>query len=535
MSTVRTAHAAVIRAVSYRRVSSFDQLGGTSPETQLARAEALIRQHGWEHVGDFFDGGVSGAKESRPDLDRLFEMCRAGLVDVAVVGDLSRLSRDLRNSLNFEHELRQLGVEVIDADNPNADELARMFSYLQNHWMRDQIRKNTHRGIMAVAEAGYWPVGTAPFGWRIVPAPDNPKRKTVVLDEVETSTIRKAVELVVDEGLSCWKAAPRLNALGHLPRHSARWNNVSLRWMLKGTHFAGEWVLRKAGREIPIRGPAILTAERMAQLQKALDDTARVRPGNRVYPLTGRIFGACGVPFNGVYRNDRGHPNHRRYECRYNDPKFNGTDKRCYCRRVDADWLEATVWADVSKVLSDPGRMLELAQQYLDLRSGELRAEAGQIGSLDRRLAEAKRKRTNLALAAAATGPDAVADALAEVNRDIEALEQMRDQARAWAQANAERSALLRDLWKLADTAHKRLDDPTPERMREVFTALDIRVQLLSEGVRRGRRRTPPDLRITGVLPIGNPKNWLVSGLDHPDHPEGWATSSSARRTSSAL
>jgi site-specific DNA recombinase len=128
MATSGKDRAASIRAVSYRRVSSSDQLGGTSPETQLTRSEALIRQHNWEHVGDFFDGGVSGAKASRPDLDRLFELCRAGLVDVVVVGDLSRLSRDLRNSLNFEHELHQLGVEVIDADNPNADELARMFS-----------------------------------------------------------------------------------------------------------------------------------------------------------------------------------------------------------------------------------------------------------------------------------------------------------------------------------------------------------------------------------------------------------------------
>lgn len=175
--------------------------------------------------------------------------------------------------------------------------------------------------------------------------------------------------------------------------------------MLKGSHLAGEWVLRKAGREIPIRGPAILSAERMTQLQQALDSTAKVRPGNRVYPLTGRIFGACGVPFNGIYRNDRGHRNHRRYECRYNDPKFDGTDKRCYCRRVDADWLEATVWGAVSDVLSDPDRLIEMAQEYLDLRSGELREEATQIGNLDRRLAGAKRKRTNLALAAAITGP----------------------------------------------------------------------------------------------------------------------------------
>jgi DNA invertase Pin-like site-specific DNA recombinase len=504
MATSGKVPAASIRAVSYRRVSSSDQLGGTSPETQLARAEALIRQHGWEHVGDFFDGGVSGAKASRPDLDRLFEMCRAGLVDVVVVGDLSRLSRDLHNSLNFEHELHQLGVEVIDADNPNADELARMFSYLQNHWMRDQIRKNTQRGILAVAEAGYWPVGTAPFAWQIVPALDNPKRKIVVLNEAEAATIRKAIELVVDEGLSCWKAAARLNALGYLPRHSDRWNNVSLRWILKSTHLAGEWVLRTAGREIPIRGPEIITPARMAQLRKALVASAKVRGGNRVYPLSGRIFAACRVPFNGVYRNDFGHWNQRQYECRYNDTKFNGTGKRCYCQRIDADWLEETVWSEVSKVLSDPDRLLKLAREYLDMRGGELRAEATQIGNLDRRLAEAKRKRTDLALAAVASGPEAVADALAEINRDIEALEQMQEQARAWARANAERTALVRNLWKFAKVARERLDNPTPERMRDVFDALDVRVQVVREGARHGRRRNPPDVRITGVLPIGN-------------------------------
>jgi hypothetical protein len=235
-----------------------------------------------------------------------------------------------------------------------------------------------------------------------------------------------------------------------------------------------------------------------------MEATARVKPANRVYPLTGRVFGACGGSYVGLYRNDRGHPNQRRYECRYNDPRFNGTDKRCYCQRIDADWLEETVWAEVSKVLSDPDRLLKLARKHLDMRGGELSAEASQIGSLDRRVAEAKRKRTNLALAAAASGPEAVADALAEINRDIEALEQMQEQARSWARANAERTALVRNLWKFAEVARERLDDPTPERMREVLDALDVRVQVVREGVRRGRRRNPPDVHITGVLPIGN-------------------------------
>ena len=165
---------------------------------------------------------------------------------------------------------------------------------------------------------------------------------------------------------------------------------------------------------------------------------------------------------------------------------------------VDADRLDDTVWTEVAKVLSDPDRLLGLAQQYLDMRGGELREEADQLTDLDRRLTIAKRRRTNLALAAADAGPEAITDALAEINREIETLEEMRQQA------NAERETLVRNVWRLTEVARQRLDSPTPAWMREIFAALDIRVQLTSEGVRRGRQRTPPDLRISGVLPIGN-------------------------------
>jgi site-specific DNA recombinase len=152
-------------------------------------------------------------------------------------------------------------------------------------------------------------------------------------------------------------------------------------------------------------------------------------------------------------------------------------------------------------VLSDPERLLGLAQQYLDLRGGEMRAEAEQIGNLDRRIAEAKRRRTNLALAAASTGPKAVAAALAEVTQEIETLERMLKQARAWAQANAERTTLVRDLWKLTENAQRKLADPTPEYQRDVLAALDVQVRVLEDATR-------PALAIAGVL-SGN----LADGL----------------------
>ena len=55
--------AEALRAVTYRRVSSLDQVGGTSPETQLERGLKLISEQAWKHVGDFYDPGVSGPRD----------------------------------------------------------------------------------------------------------------------------------------------------------------------------------------------------------------------------------------------------------------------------------------------------------------------------------------------------------------------------------------------------------------------------------------------------------------------------------------
>ncbi len=486
-----------LRAVIYRRVSTYQQLGGTSPETQLARAEALIAEQRWESVGDFYDPAVSGASQSRKDLDRMLEMCRAGLVDVVVVGDLSRLSRDLRNSLNFEHELQQLGVQVVDLDNPHAEEHVKQLNYWLGGWQRAQIRKVTHRGVLAVAEAGYWPGGRPPFGWKIAPARDNPERKMVVRDEAEAATIELAVKMVVDEGLSCWEAARRLNALGRSRRTGARWTAVHLARMLRRDDLAGEWTLHTDSGDFTIRGPEIISPERMREVRKALADRATgPRPGRRVYPLSGRVTGPCGQAYTGTYRNNR---DLRQYECPSNTAKFDGTDRRCWCPRVEAYWLERTVWAEVAKLLTNPQRLLALADQHLARRPDELRSEATEISDLDRRLAAAKRRRTNLVLAAADSGPEAIADALAATNADVEMLERMLAQARAWAQANAERSALVRDLEQLAKMARERLADPTLEVQREVLAALDVRVELEDKGVRH-RRHVIPALRISGML-----------------------------------
>ena len=57
-----------MRVGIYARVST---LIGQSPEMQLAELREYAARRGWEIYGEYVDSGISGSKESRPELNRL--------------------------------------------------------------------------------------------------------------------------------------------------------------------------------------------------------------------------------------------------------------------------------------------------------------------------------------------------------------------------------------------------------------------------------------------------------------------------------
>jgi DNA invertase Pin-like site-specific DNA recombinase len=108
-----------VRAAIYARVSTFDQ----EPENQLAEIRRYIDARGWTAV-EYTDRGISGAKDKRPDLDRLLTDARRRRFDVLVVWRLDRLGRNLRHLIILLEELQALGIafvslnEGIDATTP---------------------------------------------------------------------------------------------------------------------------------------------------------------------------------------------------------------------------------------------------------------------------------------------------------------------------------------------------------------------------------------------------------------------------------
>ncbi|MDP9397688.1 MAG: recombinase family protein [Actinomycetota bacterium] len=102
------------RAAVYTRVSSEEQAsGGTSLETQAERCRAYCTARGWTVVDTYVDAGVSGAKASRPALDRLMADVRAGQVDAVVIAKLDRLGRSLRHLAPTLGEMDDRGVALV--------------------------------------------------------------------------------------------------------------------------------------------------------------------------------------------------------------------------------------------------------------------------------------------------------------------------------------------------------------------------------------------------------------------------------------
>jgi len=98
-----------IRAALYLRVSTDEQ----HAENQLPELERFAEAHGWEIANRYVDQGESGAKASRPAIDRLLADARRGRFNVVLCWSISRFGRSMVNAVLAMHELTELGIRLV--------------------------------------------------------------------------------------------------------------------------------------------------------------------------------------------------------------------------------------------------------------------------------------------------------------------------------------------------------------------------------------------------------------------------------------
>ena len=101
MSTIK-------RVGLYARVST---LNGQDPQLQLHELREYAVRRGWEIAGEYVDVGISGAKDSRPELNRLMADAHKRRFDVVCVWKFDRFARSVSHLLRALETFRALGID----------------------------------------------------------------------------------------------------------------------------------------------------------------------------------------------------------------------------------------------------------------------------------------------------------------------------------------------------------------------------------------------------------------------------------------
>lgn len=102
-----------MRAATYLRVSSREQVDGYSIPAQREACLRLITDNGWTLAEEFCDSGESARTSARPEFQALLATLAEQPIDVLVVHKLDRLARNLEAHVTVRAALRELSVRLV--------------------------------------------------------------------------------------------------------------------------------------------------------------------------------------------------------------------------------------------------------------------------------------------------------------------------------------------------------------------------------------------------------------------------------------
>jgi site-specific DNA recombinase len=337
-----------LRAVAYLRESTEDQADGYSLDAQRQGIRRLAQDRGYTLTVEYVDLH-SGWRNSdkRPEFQRLMGDAAAGRFEAVIVFHSSRFARDQLLARRYKGLLRDNGIQLLSASQPNFGDdpsdpsvfllegFQEMFdeyhSVSQSFWTSAGLQEKARQGNL---------IGTLPWGLRRDPASG-----AVLLDEEPKPTlVRELFERYTrgnesDRSLAVW-----LNSQG---ARTAKGNPISkdtVREMLVNSAYAG-FVGSRRDKHFAIKGnhPAIIDLALFEQVQeiRALRTTT-LNPGRPSNGYALKKLASCERCGSRLHGTKGGGNNKRRYLC---SGRKQGTG--CDQPFADADALEEQLAAYV--------------------------------------------------------------------------------------------------------------------------------------------------------------------------------------------
>ena len=243
----------------YYRLSQEDERQGESVsiDNQRTMLRKYAEEHGFEIHDEYIDDGVSGTTFQRPEVQRLLDDAKTGVINTIIVKDLSRFGRNyIEVGQYVDYVFPAFGIRFIaiqdNVDTENRDSGAMEMMPIMNVF-NEWHAANTSKKIRAVrrsnALAGIYSAKKATYGY----LKGTDKKRTPVIDEETAPVVRRIFELYA-AGTSPKNIADILNAenipspgklayerLGHKgrPNEMRLWCEVSIRFMLNNIMYIG--------------------------------------------------------------------------------------------------------------------------------------------------------------------------------------------------------------------------------------------------------------------------------------------------------
>lgn len=252
--------------VGYVRLSrDDDKKNYSSIENQKSLIERYAKENGME-ISEFYeDDGVSGYIFDRPSFSELLDKLESGEIDVVIAKDLSRIGRNNAKVLLFLDHICQIGKRLIIIDDnydtlKDNDDIIGIKSWFNERYVKDASKKIKTIIHMKQKEGTY--LTHAPYAYKI-------DKKQFVIDEDQAEVIRKIFRLYL-EGHGYRRIADILNSQ-HVPTPStamrealnaeegrvkcqasisSRWNDYSVRDILKNDFYVGTYRLHKREKRV---------------------------------------------------------------------------------------------------------------------------------------------------------------------------------------------------------------------------------------------------------------------------------------------
>lgn len=273
------------KAALYIRVSTDAQREeGYSIPAQRKMLQAYCESKGIVNYDFYEDGGFTGSNIERPEMQRLIDDTKNGLISHVILYKLDRLSRSQRDTLYLIEEVfNPHGVDFISL-NENLDTstpmgramLGIMSAFAQLE--REQIRERTRMGMAERVKNGYWMGGgRVPFGY------DYDRAQGILVPNQDAETVRRIYTLYL-QGYSPGRIADMVGL---------KYDRLAIQILTRKTNIG---VICYNGQEYKGRHQPIIDVDTYEKAMEAMRERSIQRTTTTDNLLTGLVYcGRCGA------------------------------------------------------------------------------------------------------------------------------------------------------------------------------------------------------------------------------------------------